>query len=234
MGPEIAGRVEHKLGGEDRPLHWSIAGVWNLPVGRGKRLGASMPKLFDALAGGWELSGHFNIQSGVPVVFTATDSFFFDGQNFALPRDKQSLERWFDTSHFYRFPDRSCDAACLAAYPAWTGIQNLPGYNWRPASSSDASRNGVYQDFGAYVRTIPTRWGIVRASRVNNFDLGIYKNFKVRERWKIQYRFETYNTLNHPRFSGPNANPTSGSFGRVTKTQQNNARLVQMALKLSF
>ncbi len=234
VGPEIAGHVEHKLGGEDRPLHFSIAPIWEIPIGRGRKLGGSMPKVLDAFVGGWEITGQYNIQSGVPVVFNATDSFFFDGKDFALSKDQQSLDRWFDTSHFYRFPDRGCDAACLAAYPAWTGVQSLPGYSWKPASSSDASKNGVYQDFGNYVRSIPTRWGDVRASRVNNLDAGIYKNFKVGERFKAQFRFETYNAFNHVRFPAPNADPTSGNFGRVTKTQQNNPRQVQMALKLSF
>jgi len=234
IGPEIAGKVEHKRGGDDRPMHLSIAPIWQVPIGRGKKLGTDMHKALDFLVGGWQISGQYNLQSGVPVVFNATDSFFFDGQNFALSGDQRTLDRWFDTAHFYRFPDRNCDAACLAAYPSWTGVLNLPGYSWRPASASDASKNGVYQDFGNYVRTIPTRWGSVRASRVNGLDLGISKNFKFKERLKIQYRFETFNAFNHPRFAAPNANPTSGSFGRVDKTQQNNARLVQMGLKISF
>jgi hypothetical protein len=97
-----------------------------------------------------------------------------------------------------------------------------------------AGGNGVYQDFGNYVWTIPTRWSSVRASNVNNLDGGIYKNFKIRETIKIQYRLETFNAFNHPRFPAPNSNPTSGSFGRVDKTQQNNARQVQMALKITF
>lgn len=215
-------------------MHLSIAPIWQVPIGRGKKLGTDMHKALDFLVGGWQISGQYNLQSGVPVVFNATDSFFFDGQNFALSGDQRTLDRWFDTAHFYRFPDRNCDAACLAAYPSWTGVLNLPGYSWRPASASDASKNGVYQDFGNYVRTIPTRWGSVRASRVNGLDLGISKNFKFKERLKIQYRFETFNAFNHPRFAAPNANPTSGSFGRVDKTQQNNARLVQMGLKISF
>ena len=50
----------------------------------------------------------------------------------------------------------------------------------------------------------------------------------------MQFRFETYNLFNHVRFGGPNADPTSASFGKVDPTEQNNARLVQMALKLSF
>jgi hypothetical protein len=231
VGPEIAGRnVEHKLGGEDRPFHLSVAPIWNVPVGRGQKLGKSMNKVLDAVVGGWMLSGQFNIQSGVPVVFNATDSFFFSGQDFALPKGQQSLAQWFDTSQFIRFPAKNTD---ISAYPAWTGIQSLPGYNFKP-SSSDTARNGVYQDFATYVRTIPTRWADVRASRVNNVDAVISKSWSIREKVRVQYRFEAYNLFNHVRFGGPNTDPTSASFGKVDPTEQNNARLVQMALKLYY
>jgi hypothetical protein len=229
-GPEIAGRrVEHKLGGEDRPLRLSVAPIWTIPVGRKGKLGANMPKALDAIVGGWMLSGQFQIQSGTPVVF-GTDSFF-SGQNFALPKGQQSLDKWFDTSQFIRFPARNAD---ISTYPAWTGIQNLPGYNWKPTSASDATRNGVYQDFATYIRNYPTRWGNVRGSRVNNVDVVISKNWNIKEKVRVQYRFEVYNAFNHVRFGGPNSDPTSSSFGVVGKTQQNNSRLVQMALKLYY
>lgn len=228
-GPEISGPIpEHKLGGEDRPFHLSVAPIWELPFGRGKRWGAALPKFVDVYVGGWELTGQYNIQSGAPVVFGA-DSFY-DGQDFHLAGDQRTLNRWFDTSHFIRFPDKNTD---ISSYPAWTGIQNLPGYNYKPAAT-DTIKNGVYQDFGNYVRRYPTRWGNVRASRVNELNLGIYKNFKIMERIKVQFRFEAFNAFNHPRFGAPNTNPTSSNFGRVDPTQQNNARQIQMALKLSF
>ncbi|MFB3827040.1 MAG: carboxypeptidase regulatory-like domain-containing protein [Bryobacteraceae bacterium] len=228
-GPQVAGLVaEHKLGGEDRPFNLSIAPIWEFPIGRGKKVWGSMPRVADAVLGGWQLSGHYRIQSGTPTVFD-TDSFF-DGQNFALPRDQQSLDRWFDTTHFVRFPDKNTD---VSAYPAWTGIQQMPGFNYKPAAG-DTIKNGVYQDFATYIRRYPTRWAMVRNSRTNEMNMGVYKNFRIRERVKIQYRFETFNTLNHPRFSGPNTNPGSGSFGRVTPAQQNNPRMVQMALKINF
>lgn len=229
IGPEITGpTIEHKLGGEDRPFRLSIAPIWHFPIGRGEKVWTTMPKVLDAILGGWEVAGQYSIQSGVPVVF-GTDSFY-DGKNFALPKDQQTLERWFDTSHFIRFPDKN---TVISSYPDWTGIKNLPGYSYQPAAN-DSIKNGVYQDFATYVRNYPTRWASVRASRVNELNIGIYKNFKLFERIKIQYRFEAFNAFNHPRFSGPNANPTSSSFGMVTKTQQNNARQIQMALKLNF
>ena len=229
IGPEIAGaHIEHKLGGEDRPFHLSIAPIWQIPIGRGRSLGKSMNKVADAVVGGWQLSGQFNIQSGIPVVF-GTDSFF-SGKDFALPSGQQSLSRWFDTSQFQRFPDKNAD---ITTYPWWTGVMSLPGANYKPAAG-DSIKNGVYQDFAANIRTFPTRWGDVRASRTNNLDLGIYKNFSIMEKVKMQFRFETYNTFNHARFSAPNSDPTSSSFGVVSPSQQNAPRTVQMALKLSF
>jgi len=229
IGPEIAGRhIEHKLGGEDRPFHLSIAPIWEIPIGRNHALGKGMPKVLDFVAGGWQLSGQFNLQSGVPVVF-GTDSFF-SGNNFALPRDQQSLNRWFDTTQFQRFPDKNAD---ITTYPAWTGVMSLPGANYKPAAG-DTIKNGVYQDFATYIRNYPTRWGNVRASRVNNLDLGMYKNFRIMEKVRVQFRFETYNTFNHARFAAPNSDPTSSSFGIVGPTQQNAPRTIQMALKLSF
>jgi hypothetical protein len=234
IGPEIAGRrIEHRLGGEDRPFHLSIAPIWEIPVGRNRQLWSKMPKVLDAILGAWQLSAQYSIQSGIPITFNANDNFFFSGKDFALPKDKQSLDQWFDTSQFYRFPDKNTTLATLTSYPAWTGVQNLPGYNYVPAAN-DTIRNGVYQDFGTYVRTIPTRWSHVRSNGVNNLDAVIAKHFVFREHIRLQYRFETYNVFNHVRFGAPNADPTSSNFGKVNPTQQNNARLVQMALKLSF
>lgn len=238
-GPEISGPItEHKLGGEDRPLRLSVATVYELPIGKGKKFASNIPGFLNVVLGGWELTGQWTIQSGTPLVFGA-DSFY-DGQNFALPRGKRTLERWFDTSHFVKFPDKKTD---ISTYPTWTGIFDKQGANYCnplklagiPTCAADADvKNGVYKDFGNFVRRYPTRWGFARASRVNEVNLGIFKNFKMAERTKLQFRLEAFNALNHPRFAGPNTDPGSANFGRVTPSQENTARLVQLALKLNF
>jgi hypothetical protein len=229
LGPEIAGPIkEHKLGGEDRPFVFSIAPIWEIPFGRNKKWGSNIPKALDFVLGGWELSGRYTAQSGIPVPFT-TDSFF-SGKDFSLPNDKRSLNQWFDTSQFIRFPDKNTD---VSSYPTWTGIQSLPGYNYKPAAG-DSIKNGVYQDFANFVRTFPTRWSDIRGPGVNSFDVGIFKSFHPVERVRLQLKFEAFNALNHPRFDSPNSDPTSSQFGRITPMQQNNARLIQMSGRLSF
>jgi hypothetical protein len=235
LGPEIAGPVvEHKLGGEDRPLHLSVASVWNLPFGRGKRFGRSIPRFVDLLIGGWELTGQYTIQSGVPIVFGT--SSLFSGKVPALPHDQQSLSEWFDTTQFAPIPSKNTD---ISAYPAWTGIQNLPGYNYQPTATDiqKGLRNGVYQDFANFIRTYPTRWSDVRASRVNEANVGLYKNIHLverLERMKLQLRFDAFNVFNHPRFDAPNTDPGSSNFGRVTAAQVNNARLIELGARLTF
>ncbi|MBL8231462.1 MAG: TonB-dependent receptor [Bryobacterales bacterium] len=228
-GPEISGPIaEHKLGGEDRPHKLSLAPIVEIPVGRGKKVGGSMPKVLDAVAGGWQISGQYTIQSGTPTVF-GTDSFF-DGQDFHLPRNERTLARWFATEHFVKFPN---SADNLALFPAWTGVHSMPGANFQPQTSADP-RNGAYADFGNYVRRYPTRWANVRNSRVNEVNFGLFKNFRIEERWKIQFRSEMFNTFNHPRFPGPDTNPGSANFGRVGEFQNNQARIIQLALKINF
>ena len=235
LGPEIAGPVvEHKLGGEDRPLHLSVAAIWDLPFGRSKRFARSIPRFVDPLIGGWELTGQYAIQSGVPVVFGT--SSFFSGKDPALSHDQQSLGEWFDTTQFAPFPSKNTD---ISTYPAWTGIQNLPGYNYQPTATDiqKGLRNGVYQDFANFIRTYPTRWNDVRASRVNEANIGLYKNIHLVQRWErmnLQLRFDAFNVFNHPRFDAPNTNPGSSNFGRVTAAQVNNARLIELGGRLTF
>jgi hypothetical protein len=227
-GNQLGGVIEHKLGGEDRPHKVSIAPIVQLPFGRGKAIGNNMSKVLDALVGGWQVSGQYIIQSGAPVVFS-TDSFF-DGQNFGYSRNDRRLDKWFDTSHFVKFPNSGDD---ISKWPAWTGIQNMPGANYVPKSSSDP-KNGVYADFGNYLRRYPTRWANVRESRTNELNVGLFKNFRVVERVKIQLRGEFFNAFNHARFDGPNTDPGSSSFGIVPPSQLNQPRVGQLALKVSF
>jgi hypothetical protein len=233
LGPQNLGILEHRLADQDRPFHLSIAPVWEIPMGRGRALGGNMSKLLNAVAGGWELAGQYTIQSGSPVYFannTTTGNFYFSGKEFSLPRDQRSFDRWFDTSQFVPYPLKNTD---ISNYPAWTGVMSLPGGDYKPATG-DTIKNGVYQDFANWVRTVPTAWSHVRGDRVNELNLGMYKNFHPTEQIKVQFRFETFNTLNHPRFPGPQTDPYSSQFGTVSKNQVNAARAIQMAMKVYF
>jgi hypothetical protein len=69
-----------------------------------------------------------------------------------------------------------------------------------------------------------------RGPGINNFDLGIHKNFAVREEMSLQFRAEWFNLFNHTQFSGVGTTLGTATFGRVTSARD--ARIGQMALKL--
>jgi hypothetical protein len=81
---------------------------------------------------------------------------------------------------------------------------------------------------------------ILRGPGFNNWDTALFKEFPIKERAKIQFRCETYNTFNHTQFSSVN---TAAQFN-ASGTQINSAlgqytasrtpRQMQMALTLTF
>ncbi len=83
--------------------------------------------------------------------------------------------------------------------------------------------------FGNTGRTLPD----VRAPGLKNFDLSLFKNLPLAERFSLQIRAEAFNALNTPRFGAPNTSLNSAQFG-VISTQANSPRQLQFALKLLF
>ena len=81
----------------------------------------------------------------------------------------------------------------------------------------------------------PTRrrcWG--RASdSYQDIDLSLFREDRITERCKLQFRAEAFNFLNHPTFAIPQAAVTNPQFGQVSGTAST-ARQVQLGLKVLF
>ena len=70
---------------------------------------------------------------------------------------------------------------------------------------------------------------------VFSMDFATKKNFYFTERKYLQFRFETFNALNHPNFGDPNTSVTANAFGTITTTKSGiDMRELQFALKLVF
>ena len=46
----------------------------------------------------------------------------------------------------------------------------------------------------------------------------VQRDFRIRERMTLQFRFDVYNLANHSEFGLPNTTPTSSQFGQITST----------------
>jgi hypothetical protein len=73
-----------------------------------------------------------------------------------------------------------------------------------------------------------------------NWNISVHKAFPVNERAQFEFSTDAYNFINHPNWAqigqtgGPDMNPTSGTFGRVTQKSTTNPRQLQVALKFIF
>jgi hypothetical protein len=65
------------------------------------------------------------------------------------------------------------------------------------------------------------------------WDIGLFKEFPVTERQRVQFRWEAFNLWNTPQFRAPNAQLGTPTFGQITSTWLDN-RQMQFALKYLF
>jgi hypothetical protein len=80
-----------------------VTGIWDLPFGRNRHFGRSLPKPVDFFIGGWQLNGVVQRQSGPPLAFGDVWTLFTgDPNNVVLPKDKRSVDRWFNVDGFNR------------------------------------------------------------------------------------------------------------------------------------
>ncbi|HTM49923.1 MAG TPA: TonB-dependent receptor [Bryobacteraceae bacterium] len=176
----------------DRGHRITGSGIWELPFGKGRRFGTHMPRVLDLFAGGWQLSGAWQRQSGQPIgwgnLIVAGDS-----TRLALPSDQRNADRWFATEVFNR---RSQD------------------------------------QLASNLRTFPLRFGNVRLDSQRRWDFSVNKSFVITERVKTRFRIDSFNALNEPVLRGPDTNPTSTTFGRVTA--QEPSRSFQVSLNVQF
>jgi hypothetical protein len=69
---------------------------------------------------------------------------------------------------------------------------------------------------------------------MQNIDFSVFKNFRIGERARLQFRAEFFNLFNTPQFSNPAANiSVPGTVGKISSTRVPE-RQIQFALRLEF
>lgn len=74
--------------------------------------------------------------------------------------------------------------------------------------------------------------GILTGPGLVNFDMGLYKDFAITERARLQFRSEFFNVFNHTNFAGINATFGSGAYGQVTSALD--PRILEFSLRLHY
>jgi hypothetical protein len=99
--------AERSLDPTDVSQRLVLSGVYELPIGKGKRLDIQN-RVLNAVAGGWQINSIALFQTGVPIVITGASNFLATrpnstGQSAKL--DNPSASLWFNTSAFVNPPN---------------------------------------------------------------------------------------------------------------------------------
>ena len=161
-----------------------------------------------AVTKGWQLSGITRISSGFPV--TLHD----DGDNSLQGSSPNGVN-----NHYLDTPDYLGLPLDINSNPR----NGLPYFN--PAAFS---QNALGEPGTASRRSF-------FGPGEMNFDLALLRDFNIREKARLQFRFEAFNAFNHAQFFGPNSvqgEILDSNFGYVVRSQP--PRLMQIALKFTF
>jgi hypothetical protein len=74
---------------------------------------------------------------------------------------------------------------------------------------------------------------ILRGPHRTNLDFSVFKEFPIKERYRLQFRSEFFNIFNHPQFDLPNAtigNPAAGVISSTVGTPRD----IQFSLRMTF
>jgi Carboxypeptidase regulatory-like domain/TonB dependent receptor-like, beta-barrel len=83
------------IGEFDRTHRIAASGIWELPVGKGRRFGNGLPGVVNFFVGDWQISGVVTRQTG-PALGFGNRIFTGDLKNIVLPSDERTAERWLN------------------------------------------------------------------------------------------------------------------------------------------
>jgi hypothetical protein len=194
-----------------------------LPFGKGRALFNDVGSLGDAFLGGWQLTGIFRWNSGLPVLFGFVQS-----------------DRWATN---WNAQSNGVRVRPVQSSPG--DVNGVPNLFSDPTAALRSFRDARPGEVGDR--------NVIRGPGYITLDAGLSKYFRLPwEGHRIQFRWEVYNVTNTQRFDGNTLadqslsqdpfifQPTAGrDFGRFTSTQTplnetKAGRVMQFALRYEF
>jgi hypothetical protein len=218
-------KAEKAVSNEDIPNNVVVSYLYELPVGRGKKLLGNAPRAVDAAIGGWRVSGIQRYLGGQPI------SFF--GAN-GIP----GFDNGIRPNRIAGQPVRHSGAFNPFAFhnDGNTGYDHTSnacenGY-WNCSAFADPNPNPqvyVPYQFG----NMPRNSADIRGFAFYDEDLGVSKTIPFTERIHAEFRGEMFNAFNRHSFNKPDSGVQDTSFGQVSSTLLG-PRNIQFILKITY
>jgi len=266
--PQDSTHPEREYGDSDTDVRHrlTVTATYNIPGIKG----------FGQLLEGWQLNTIVTYQTPQPWVaydtgdnisgtFENTDRWNISGNPLDFPSGKNSIPQC--TGFDGTLNASQAGVSCTVVTGVYGGVTTaataaqVAGCTGAAASGQTLKSFGCYPSANGNSFITPPALGqfgnmgknIFRDTGFRNLDLSVFKNFKFKERYGIQLRLETFNTLNHPTVANPWGSGSwlnsgnslgSGGLGATNATPDvgygnpligsGSARDVQLGLKLTF
>ena len=194
------------------PRHrFTLAGVYEIPVGHGRTFGNNMSRVLDAFIGGWQLSNILTWRSGLPIDVSMDPSGTDPITGLPI--------------NFSNIPDDFGDIRPNRVGNPNTGISpsndrfhflNVNGFQLQPVDTPGNSQRNV-----------------AHGPRFASLDLSLVKRFALNERISLDFRTEAFNFLNHTNYKDP-SQTTWGDSGFGVVNDAFDPRVIQLAVRLHF
>ena len=195
-------RAEYGLSDYDRRHILAFNYSWDIPFAK------HMTGIGKAVLDGWQLSGITMFQSGPPGTIV-------------LLNDNAGVGSWNERADQVGDPTKP---GPVAANPGCQAPAKLHTFaNWFNPCAFAIPAPG---NFGN------SRRGSLYGPGFQNWDMGIMKNFPVREPVSLQFRLEAFNVFNHPNWGTPDYYIDDPNYSTVSSATA--PRLVQAGLALKF
>ncbi len=195
--------LNRSLSSFDRPHNLQITNLTELPFGNGRKY-LNGKGVLSAVVGGWQVNNIISRFSGVP--FTVTSS----GSTLNAPGNSQTVD-------------------LIKSSVAIFG-NNGPGQKYFDIDAFRAV--GADPNTANRVRFGTAGYNILRGPSRFQWDFGLFRQFRVTERFNLQFRAEGFNFTNTPQWGNPNSNRDSSSFGENTTVS--GERIFRFGLRLGF
>jgi len=229
-----------------RRLRWNTTVLYDLPFGRGKQFGGSIPRAADLIVGGWRLSSILTLQTGpFETPYFPNGEGYSSGTGSGLNGAYGAGGVSFDTGHRNQHPDQLKGVSTSPAGKNrfnWTNAAAFacpgdshwaPGYNCATGNAGASVSNSqgtilcydcelingvIYQVPNPIGRFGNSQVGTVTGPGLLNLSSGINKTFAITERFHLKTEGTFTNILNHTNLSDPIMDLSSSSFGLITNT----------------
>jgi hypothetical protein len=216
-------------------LHFS--GGYELPFGKDKRF-LNQGGVTNAVLGGWAFNWIATLQGGQPINFTCPSG--------TTAGTNCNVVRVAGQSQKLGMKSKTVNGALRPFWIGNAGAFNQPCKLGVDGPITDSPTGCIPLQGSAALGS--SYGGESATPGFHRFDYSLFKNFKINERYSVQFRSEFFNILNHPNFNAPNfggngvvsisgsGNITDPHFGEVGSTRDApyDPRQIQFALKLYY